>query len=80
MEYGNVPQNRERIYIVCFLSEDAYNKFKYPEPVGLTKNIHDIIDITEKKPIGLYYENSKYYPELKKTMTKKDTVYQWRRV
>lgn len=80
MEYGNVPQNRERIYIVGFLSEDAYNKFRYPDPINLTKNIHDIIDVTDKKPIGLYYHNSKYYPELKKTMTRKDTVYQWRRV
>lgn len=80
MEYGNVPQNRERIYIVGFLSEEAYNKFIYPTPIELTRNIHDIIDVTDKKPIGLYYHNSKYYPELKKTMTKKDTVYQWRRV
>lgn len=80
MEYGDVPQNRERIYIVGFLSEEAYNKFKYPDTIPLTKNIHDIIDINEKKALGLYYENSKYYPELKKTMTKKDTVYQWRRI
>lgn len=80
MEYGNVPQNRERIYIVGFLSEEAYAKFEYPKPIELTKTIHDIIDITEKKPLGLYYENSKYYPELVRTMTKKDTVYQWRRV
>lgn len=80
MEYGNVPQNRERIYIVGFLSKEAYDKFTYPEPIPLTKNIHDIINIKEKKPLGLYYENSKYYPELAKTMTKKDTVYQWRRV
>lgn len=80
MEYGNVPQNRERIYIVGFLSEDAYNRFEYPASIELTRNIHDIIDVSDKKPLGLYYDNSKYYPELKKTMTKKDTVYQWRRV
>ena len=80
MEYGNIPQNRERIYIVAFLSEKAFKKFKYPEKIELTKTIHDIIDINSKKPLGLYYENSKYYPELVKTMTKKDTVYQWRRV
>lgn len=80
MEYGNVPQNRERIYIVGFLSEEAYNKFTYPEPIKLEKTIHDVIDFNDKKPLGLYYNNSKYYPELKKTMTKQDTVYQWRRV
>ena len=80
MEYGNIPQNRERIYIVGFLSQEAYDKFTYPKEIPLTKKIHDIIDVTDKKPLGLYYENSKYYPKLKKTMTKKDTVYQWRRI
>ena len=80
MAYGNVPQNRERIYIVAFLSKEAYDKFTYPTEIPLTKTIHDVIDVSEKKPIGLYYDNSKYYPELKKTMTNKDTVYQWRRV
>ncbi len=80
MEYGDVPQNRERIYIVGFLSKEAYDKFTYPEEIPLTRTIHDIIDVTDKKPLGLYYDKSKYYPELKKTMTKKDTVYQWRRV
>ena len=30
-EYGNVPQNRERVYIVGFKSENAYNNFKFPE-------------------------------------------------
>ena len=80
MEYGNVPQHRERIYIVGFLSEKAYNKFKYPNPIPLTKNIHSIIDVTEKKPLGMYYHNSKYYPELEKTMVNPNTVYQWRRV
>ena len=80
MEYGNVPQNRERIYIVGFLDQDSYDRFVFPEPVELTQTIHDIIDTTDRKPLGLYYEKSKYYPELKKTMTRKDTVYQWRRV
>ena len=80
MEYGNVPQHRERIYIVGFLSKDAYDKFVYPDPIPLTKTIHDIIDVTDKKPLGLYYDNSKYYPELAKTMVNPNTVYQWRRV
>jgi DNA (cytosine-5)-methyltransferase 1 len=80
MEYGNIPQNRERIYIVGFLSEDSYKKFDFPQPIELTKTIHNIIDVTERKPLGFYYDNFKHYSELKRTMTKKDTVYQWRRV
>jgi len=34
MEYGNVPQNRERIYIVGF---------SFPDPIPLTKSIDDIV-------------------------------------
>ena len=80
MEYGNVPQNRERIYIVGFLSEKAYDAFQYPGPVPLTKTIGDIIDFSDKKPEKYYYNNSRYYKELKSVMTKQDTIYQWRRV
>lgn len=82
MKYGNIPQNRERIYIVGFLNEDAYNAFSFPDEIPLTKTIHDIIDVHDKKDDKFYYteDSSKYYPELKKTMTNKDTVYQWRRV
>lgn len=80
MEYGNVPQHRERIYIVGFLDEETYNRFEFPDAIPLTLTIHDIIDATEKKPLGLYYDNSKYYPVLRESMTNKNTVYQWRRV
>lgn len=80
MEYGNVPQNRERIYIVGFLSKELYDKFTFPEPLPLTNNIHTIIKADKKQDSKFYYENSKYYPELKKTMTNPDTVYQWRRI
>ena len=37
MEYGNLPQNRERIYIVGFLDKKAHDKFYFPEKVKLTK-------------------------------------------
>lgn len=80
MEYGNTPQHRERIYIVGFLSEEDFNKFEFPQPIPLTKTIHNIIDVKDKKPLSFYYENSKYYDELKKTMTNPNTVYQWRRI
>lgn len=80
MEYGNVPQNRERIYIVGFLSKKAYDAFQYPEPIKLTKTIHDIIDFNDRKPDAYYYNKSKYYPELVPVMKSQDTIYQWRRV
>ena len=49
MEYGNVPQNRERIYIVGFLDEQSYSKFEFPKKQKLNKKIKDIINFSEKK-------------------------------
>lgn len=80
MEYGNVPQNRERIYIVGFLSKEAYDNFKYPAPIKLTKTIHDVIDFNDKKEAKYYYPGTLYYDRLKPVMTSQDTIYQWRRV
>ena len=79
-EYANIPQNRERIFVVGFKNKTAAEKFFFPDPIPLTKTIHDLIDITDKKDDKYYYENTKYYPMLKEAMTNKDTVYQLRRV
>jgi DNA (cytosine-5)-methyltransferase 1 len=45
MEYGNIPQNRERIYIVGFLKNTGIiNKFEFPKPLKLKKTIYDILE------------------------------------
>lgn len=80
--HANVPQNRERIFIVAFDKEQVPNHgdFKFPEPIPLTKTIHDILE-KGKQADNLYYKKDhQYYPELEKTITSKDTIYQWRRV
>ena len=79
-EYGNTPQNRERIYIVAFLDENAFLRFHFPEPIRLSKNIGDIVDFNLKVDEKFYYkENFMQFDELKKGVIKKDTLYQWRR-
>lgn len=82
VEYGNVPQNRERIYIVGFQDEEVYEKFTFPDPIPLTKKITDIIDYETKFDDRYYYteEKNKFYPKLKEAITNPDTLYQWRRV
>ncbi|MEG1482522.1 DNA cytosine methyltransferase [Clostridium sp.] len=80
MEYGNVPQNRERIYVVGFKDEEICNQFEFPKPIELRTRITDITIPSEKKDEKFYYENSKYYPMLKENMIRKDTVYQLRRI
>ena len=83
MEYGNTPQNRERIYIVSFKNEDAYNDFEFPEPVQLTKSLQDVIDFENKVDEKYYYTKGKYannlYERLKEDMDDENSVYQWRR-
>lgn len=82
MTHANIPQNRERIFIVAFDPNQVKNwsKFKFPEKIELTKTIHDILEKGKQESKYYYQEEHKYYPELEKTMTSKDTVYQWRRV
>ena len=83
MEYGNVPQNRERIYIVAFKDEQQYHQFDFPLPIALTTKLSDIIDFEGKKPDCYYYTPGKYknnlYEKLDEAMDDPNAIYQWRR-
>lgn len=83
MEYGNVPQNRERIYIVCFQDEEAWKRFEFPTPIPRTKKLTDIMDFENKLDEKYYYTPGKYkgnlYEKLDAAMDDPNTVYQWRR-
>ncbi|MGX2951652.1 DNA (cytosine-5-)-methyltransferase, partial [Ursidibacter sp. B-7004-1] len=43
-EYGNIPQNRERIYIVCFKNRKFAEKFEFPIKIELEKTIKDMLE------------------------------------
>ncbi|GMO66168.1 MAG: DNA (cytosine-5-)-methyltransferase [Rickettsiales bacterium] len=76
-EYSNIPQNRERLYIVCFKDKNKYEKFNFPQKAN---NVLSIQDILEKNVAdNFYYNKTKYYPILKEEMKNKNTCYQWRR-
>lgn len=79
MEYSNIPQNRERIYIVGFLKKENCNKFTFPRKVKLTREIKDLVNLSEKKEDIFYYGRYSIYDEIKGEITKQDTIYQWRR-
>ena len=81
MDYANIPQNRERIFIVGFDPERVPNwrSFDFPDKIKLTKNIHDCIDYSITDETLFYRENHRYYPTLKSDMINPDTIYQWRR-
>jgi len=82
MTHANIPQNRERVFIVAFDTEQVpnFDKFKFPEKIELTQTIHDVLEVGKQDERYYYSKEHQYYPELEKTMNSKDTVYQWRRV
>ena len=77
MEYGDVPQNRERIYIVGFKNKQYADNFEFPEEKQLTTKILDILedDVDEK----YYYNGKPLYEKIKDDIKKIGKVYQWRR-
>lgn len=95
MEYGGVPQNRERIYVVGFRSEADYfgeiskgctcsSSFKFPEAIPLRKTVSDLLENKELDEKYYYSRfkktNTAMYDMLHQSMTNQRSVYQWRRV
>lgn len=80
-DYGDVPQNRERIYIVGFDNKLTYDTFKFPNPIKLNTRLRDVIDFSKLESENFYYSKNKqqFFDKLEETITSQDTVYQWRR-
>jgi len=77
IEYGNIPQNRERIYIIGFKNPECREKFNFPDKIELKKTINDML---ENNPDEKYYYNGKpLYEKIKDSVTEKGKIYQWRR-
>ena len=87
----NVPQNRERTFIIAFdegagalLDPDQkmsqlFNQIFPPKIKNKTNHIEKYLE-TNRVDERYYYGPEKYmFNELKETMKSKDTVYQWRR-
>ena len=80
-KHGNIPQSRERIYIVGF-RKDIVNRDKFiiPKEIPLRKKINDLLYKKKAKDKYYFKEDHKYMPLLKDTMISRETLYQWRRV
>lgn len=77
MEYGNIPQNRERIYIVGFKNKNYFENFEFPKPVKLTKKVTNLLE--KSVPEKYYYNGKPLYERLKDSVKEEGKVYQWRR-
>jgi len=83
-KFGNIPQTRERIYIVGFKDESngdgiCSRNFKIPNEIELTTTIRDLIDKEKQDERYYYNKDHRYYPLLDEAMNSDTTVYQWRR-
>lgn len=79
-EYGNIPQGRERIYIVGFKDKLVSERFQFPEKVELTKSVFDVIDFKGKVEEQYYYREDKhYYPLLRDNIVSVGSIYEYRR-
>lgn len=76
-EYGNVPQNRERVYIIGFRNEKDCARFSFPEKIPLTTTLSEILSTDVGNEFS--YEGKPMFDKLKDEMTNPNTVYQWRR-
>ena len=75
-EYGNIPQDRSRIFIVAFLDYNMLDRFKFPEPLSLTKSINDIINRSERHHDIYYYkEDNPYFDKLNKNIKDNVSIY-----
>ena len=77
----NIPQNRERIYIVCFKNINHYHEFNFNFDTRKNLQIKDmLIDDTDEK---YYYTNRfKVYDKVKEGVVKnidENVLYQYRR-
>ena len=81
-DYGNIPQNRERIYIVAFREKSAYKKFEFPKPLALKTKLSDLVNFTSVGIDDRYFytaQKNVFFPELKNNILSQETIYQWRR-
>jgi DNA (cytosine-5)-methyltransferase 1 len=79
MTHANVPQNRERVFIVGFRDSSQAASFEFPKKRKLTKTIHDCLEFKEVSD-EFYYDGK--YPaskEISSAVISRDTIYQWRR-
>ena len=77
----HIPQNRERIYIVCFKDKTLFDKFNMDFDKTENINIMDLLD--QDVPDKYYYtDKSAIYDELKQNVVshiQNNTIYQYRR-
>ena len=75
-EYGNLPQQRNRIYIVAFRNKQYLNKFKFPDKIPLTQTAFDLFD-KDKKEEKYYMDGHRMWNRMMEYMDDRKRVYRF---
>ena len=75
-EYGDLPQQRNRIYIVAFKYKKNLVKFRFPEQIPLTRTAFDLYD-KEKQADKYYMDGHRMWDRMMEYMTDRKRVYRF---
>lgn len=78
-DYGNIPQNRERIYIVAF--KNPIDAFHYEEltTIPLKKTVSDMLDASTDSKYHYTADKTLIYDKIIDHIDEENVAYQWRR-
>ncbi len=76
IQYGNLPQPRNRIFILAFSDQGMCESFQFPLEIPLELSIRDVIH-REVRQHSIYYYDSEYSASLANRVTDKDSIYQF---
>ena len=75
-EYGNIPQIRDRIYIIAFREIEDCDTFSFPKPIELQVKISDVIDRTRRVHDVYYYtDNDSFSLGAQRIVNHTDSIY-----
>lgn len=74
--YGNIPQQRNRIYIVAFKEKRDLEHFRFPEEIPLTISAFDLFD-KDKKDDKYYMDGHRMWNRMMEYMTDRNRVYRF---
>lgn len=75
-EYGNITQQRNRIYIFAFKYEKNPNKFKFPDMIPLKQNAFDLFK-KERQESKYYMDGHHIWDRMMEYMVGSNRVYRF---
>lgn len=75
-EYGDLPQQRNRIYIVAFRWKKDIARFKFPDMIPLTRSAFDLYD-KDKKEDKYYMDGHRMWDRMMEYMDDRNRVYRF---